>query len=81
MQCTKCGSDNVKVMVTSTEKAKALHGPVYWAFIGWWLQPFLWLFVTPVMFIWRLIRPNRKTKTVTVSRAVCQDCGNTWKVK
>lgn len=81
MQCTKCGSENVKVMVTSTEKAKALHGPVYWALIGWWLQPILWLCATPVMFIWRLIRPNRKTKTVTVSMAVCQDCGNTWKVK
>ena len=80
MKCKKCGSDNVNIMADHTEKSKGRHGIVYWLFVGWWLHPLMWLFATPLILIWRLIRPNRKTKTVTHTTAVCQDCGHTWEV-
>lgn len=80
MKCKKCGSENVNVMADHTEKAKGRHGIIYWLFVGWWLHPLMWLVATLPMFIWRIIRPNRKTKTVTHTMAVCQDCGYTWEV-
>jgi hypothetical protein len=80
MVCPKCGSESVSVQVTATEKSKPRHGVVYWVFFGWYAHMLLWLFLTLPMLIWRLIRPNRKSKTVTTSIAVCQGCGHHWAV-
>ena len=46
MQCNKCGSNNVSVQAISITKSKKHHGIVYWIFIGWWLEPTMWLFLT-----------------------------------
>lgn len=80
MKCKKCGSENISIMASTTEKAKGQHSTIYWLLIGWWLHLLMWLFATPLMFVWRLIRPNRKTKTVMHTMAVCQECGYSWEV-
>jgi transcription elongation factor Elf1 len=79
--CPRCGSHNVTVTTSATEKAMARHGVVYWVFVGWWLQPLLWLFFTFPMIVYRLIFPNRRTKTVKHTYATCQSCGHAWEVK
>ena len=81
MVCSKCGSSHVVVSASATEKSKARHSVVYWLLVGWWLHPILWVVFTLPMLIWRLINPNKKTKTVITTTAVCQACGNTWVIK
>ena len=78
MTCPKCKSSNVTVSASATEKKAARHGALYWIFIGWWWHAILWLFLTLPMIIYRLIFPNRKTKTMLTTHAVCKDCGETW---
>ena len=80
MQCPKCGSDNVNVQMVSETKLKRKRSLIYWIFIGWWLNPIMWLFFTlPMLFI-KLFRPKRyKTKTVHKAMRVCQNCGHSWK--
>ena len=81
MVCSKCGSNHVVVSASATEKSKARHSVVYWLLVGWWLHPILWVVFTLPMLIWRLINPNKKTKTVITTTAVCQSCGNTWVIR
>ena len=81
MVCSKCGSNHVVVSASATEKGKARHSVAYWLLVGWWLHPILWVAFTLPMLIWRLINPNKKTKTVITTTAVCQSCGNTWVIK
>jgi hypothetical protein len=81
MACNRCGGSNILIHANVTEKSKARHGVIYWIFIGWWLHALMWIFLTLPMLIWRIIRPNRKTKSVITTTAVCQNCGNTWVIK
>lgn len=78
--CPSCGSSIVHVQATAIQKPQPRHGIVYWLLVGWWLHPILWLWATIPMLIWRLINPNRKTKTEVHSIAVCQSCGKSWRV-
>ena len=78
MKCAKCGSENVTVQAVTTVKSKK-HGCIYWLFIGWWLEPIMWLFLTlPWLFI-KIFKPN-KVKSKINSIAVCQNCGKHWKI-
>lgn len=79
--CPNCHSTHIIISASATEKAKNRHGILYWVFIGWWLHPILWIWATIPMLIWRIIHPNRKTKTVLTTVAVCQNCGKTWVIK
>ncbi|EES48493.1 hypothetical protein NE172_04815 [Clostridium botulinum] len=76
MKCKKCGSENVNVQAVTHIKNKH-KGIMYWLFIGWWLEMFLWLFLTIPKLIFELFKPNR-IKSKTHSEAVCQDCGYRW---
>lgn len=83
MTCNKCGSSNVNVQMVSESQLKTKHhGILYWLLIGWWLKPLLWICLTLPMIIGSLFG-HKKQKIVTKhsSMAVCQDCGNSWKVK
>lgn len=80
MECPKCGSTNVIVGSSATEKKAARHGILYWIFIGWWWHALLWIAATIPMLFWRLIHKNRNTKTMVTTSAVCQDCGNSWTI-
>lgn len=79
MICPRCGSNNVVVQAVSHVQTKS-HGLLYWLFIGWWLQPILWLFFTLPMLIFRLFG-RKKVKTKVKSHAVCQDCGYNFVIK
>ena len=80
MTCNKCGSANVNIqMVSETQLKKKHHSAIYWLFIGWWLHPLLWLFLTLPMIIIRIFVPKKqKLKTTHKSMAVCQKCGYSW---
>lgn len=82
MNCQKCGSNNVKVQMVSESKLKNKHHSIfYWILIGWWLEIFLWFFLTiPRLLIATFGGKKQKIVTVHSSQAVCQDCGYNWKV-
>lgn len=76
--CPKCGG-NLNYQLHSTSIAQNRHGFIYWILIGWWLHPVLYFFATLPMIIWRIIRPNRKQKSISKTVGVCQNCGYTTK--
>lgn len=78
MKCSKCGSENVSVQAVTMVKNKK-HGCLYWLLIGWWLEIFMWLFLTLPWIIIKIFKPNKVTSKMH-SQAVCQNCGNTWKI-
>lgn len=78
MICPKCKSDNVNIQAVSVMKNKN-KGCMYWLIVGWWLQPILWLFFTLPMLIVGLFG-RKKTQTKIHSEAICQSCGNRWKI-
>lgn len=82
MTCTKCNSQNVTIQAVSETQLKTKHHSIiYWIFVGWWLKPILWLFLTIPMIIIAIFRPKKyKSKTIEKSMAVCQNCGNRWAV-
>ena len=82
MKCEKCQSEKVNVQVVSESQLKTKHhGILYWLLIGWWLEMFLWLFLTLPRLIFALFG-HKKQKIVTKHKnmAVCQECGHTWKI-
>lgn len=78
MKCSRCKSENVSVQAVTTTKNKK-HGLMYWLFIGWWLEPTMWIFLTIPWLIIKIFKPN-KVSSKTHSEAVCQSCGNRWKI-
>jgi DNA-directed RNA polymerase subunit M/transcription elongation factor TFIIS len=76
MKCPKCGSENVSVQVVTEQRTKH-KGCLYWAFIGWWLECLLWLFLTLPRLLIAIFAPKR-TKSVQRTVCVCQSCGNRW---
>ncbi len=65
MTCSKCGSTNVNVQMVSESQLKTKHhGIFYWLFIGWWLQPMLWLFLTLPMLLGKMFG-HKKQKIYT----------------
>lgn len=86
MTCPKCGSSNVNCENVSNVKSKGGNVPIwYWlsiicpmidmclcmcviGFFGFTIHHFL-------------KRGAKRTKTKVESYAVCQDCGNNWKIK
>ena len=82
MKCNKCGSTNVNVQVATETKLKNKHHSIlYWLIIGWWLEPMLWIFLTvPKLLLAIFGHKKQKIVQKNYSVAVCQDCGNQWKV-
>lgn len=80
MKCPKCGSTNVSCQAVEKVHQKAKKGCLYWLFIGWWLEPLEWLFLTLPKLLFALFGHHTKTVSKTITYAVCQDCGHRWKV-
>ena len=76
--CKKCNSSNVTIQAVSVSKRKR-KGILYWLFIGWWLEIFMWLFLTLPWLIIKIFKPKKYKEKIT-STAVCQSCGYNWKV-
>lgn len=73
IRCKKCGSTNVVVQAVTEVKTK------HRGCLGWTL----WILLAICTFGLILIIPlitNSKTKSKTHSEAVCQSCGNRWRV-
>ena len=82
MVCPKCNNQNVQVQVTNEVKLKNKHhGMIWWICIGWWWIPIKWLCFTGIALILKIFG-HKKQKAVNkqVKTAVCQNCGNTWKI-
>ena len=77
MKCSKCGSENVNIQLVPVTKNKKSF--IYWLFIGWWFEMIMWLFLTLPWLIIKIFKP-RKTTTKIQRQAVCQSCGNTWRL-
>lgn len=78
MICPKCGSENINIQAVAHVNNKK-KGCLYWCFIGWWVEPFMWLFLTLPMIIIKLFGKG-KVKTKIKSHAVCQNCGHQWEI-
>lgn len=78
MRCKKCGSENVNVQAVTHVSNKG-KGCMYWILIGWWLELFMWMFLTLPMLIIQIFKP-KKVKSRTHSEAVCQNCGYRRKI-
>ncbi|OGO11458.1 MAG: hypothetical protein A2Y53_00125 [Chloroflexi bacterium RBG_16_47_49] len=74
MKCPKCGSEKVVTQIVTKVDLK------HRGCIGWCI----WIALSICTFGLILIIPlltNSKVKTNTVTKAVCQECGHSWKVK
>ena len=81
MQCPKCQSNNIHTQVVTETELKRKRNPVYYLLIGWWVNMFMWLFLTLPMLIIRIFKPKKyNMKTTHKTMATCQECGNTWTV-
>ena len=83
MVCSKCGSNNVNIQELNEVKLKVKHnGIIWWLCIGWWWVPVKWLIFTLPAIIFKVfgIGKKYKTKNITIKKAICQNCGNSWKI-
>jgi hypothetical protein len=81
MTCPKCKGENVNIDVKIETKLKKKHSVMYWLFIGWWLNPLLWIFLTMPMLIVKIFKPkNYTTKTIEHKMCICQSCGYKWEI-
>lgn len=83
MKCINCGSENVKVQVVNETNLKTKHHSLlWWVFIGIWWIPIKWFMFFWIALIVKIFGSKKyKTTNKQVTMAVCQDCGNTWKIK
>jgi len=73
LTCPRCGSNNVTVQAITETKTKSR------GCFGW----FLWILLAICTFGLILLIPlltNYKTKSKTYTAAICQNCGNRWRV-
>lgn len=82
MNCPKCDSNNIKIDIVVKHQVKRKRKSLlYWLFIGWFVEPLLWIFLTMPKLIYELFKPKKyNVKTQAEKIAVCQNCGHTWKV-
>ena len=63
MKCLRCGSENVNVQAVAIVKNKK-HGCLYWLIIGWWLELFMWIFLTLPWIIIKIFKPKKIDKEI-----------------
>ncbi len=77
MKCPRCGCCDVTVQAVSETETKTKHrGCLGWAM--WILLAVLTCGL--ILIIPALTNSKTKTKTKTHTEAVCQQCGNRWRV-
>ena len=74
LECPKCHSHNVNVHPVTETKVKNR------GCFGWLLWIFLAVITCGLIIIIPLLT-NTKSKSVTRTEAVCQNCGKRWRVK
>ena len=84
LKCPKCQSDNISIQITTKSKLVTKHhGILWWLFVSWWWLPIKWLIFTVPALIFKIfgIGKKHKIKNTEQKLAVCQSCGNSWKLK
>ena len=77
MRCPRCGSEYVTVQAVTETITKTKHrGCLGWAM--WILLAFCTCGL--ILIIPAVTNSKTKTKTKTHTEAVCQSCGNRWRV-
>ena len=82
MNCPKCKSNDINIQVINEVKLKDKHHSIiWWLLIGWIWVPIKWICFTLIALIVKIFS-HKKQKAVNkkVKMAVCQSCGNTWKI-
>lgn len=77
MKCPKCGSENVSVQVMQTEGKTRQRGTGCLWTLG------RWTLILCTCGLWLLVGKRKgtgKTKFKNETVAICQQCGNRWKV-
>jgi len=80
MVCPKCKSEHINVQVVTEVNEKRKKGLGYWLFVGWWWEPFAWLFLTLPKLLIAIFSKKTKTVSKTHKEAICQSCGYSWKI-
>ena len=89
MQCPKCKSENVNISREQTGTiggartyGKKHHGLIYWIFVGWWIWIYKIIFIPFSILFGKRKKTNTlmAQKTFNKTVAICQDCGNVWKI-
>jgi uncharacterized membrane protein YvbJ len=82
MQCKRCGSENVSIQMVQEQKlVTKRHNILWWLFVGWWWVPIKWIFLFFPALIFKIFgSKNQKLKTKKYKQAICQNCGESWKV-
>lgn len=73
MICPRCKSNNVTVQAVTNVKTK------HRGCVGWFFWILLAICTCGLILIIPLVT-NSKTKTKTHTEAICQECGNRWRV-
>jgi len=81
-------SGNIGGSLSSFKFRNNRKGCFYWIFIGWWFWIFKLIFHIATLGIFLLFRRKQKitgttvsgTKNINYTIAICQNCGNSWKV-
>lgn len=78
MVCPKCNSENVNVQIVNDEMSTRNRGRgCLWTCGRWFL-------ILCTCGLWLLVGKSKgksKTKVESSSYAVCQNCGNRWKIQ
>ena len=79
--CPKCGSNKINYQLVSNTRTKnrSIGWWIYFVIIGWFIELMMWLFATIPMLLIRIFHKG-KIETKSETMAICQNCGNTWKV-
>lgn len=81
--CKNCNSNNVSIqIVNESHLVNKHHGIIWWILIGLWWIPVKWIFLTLPALIFKIfgIGKRKKIKNTTYKMAVCQNCGNSFKI-
>ncbi len=80
MYCPRCQSEYINVqIVNETSIKQKKHGCLWWAFVGWWLEPILWIYLTVPRLLYAIFH-NKKYVAENKRKAIytCQSCGYYW---
>lgn len=77
MRCPKCGSEYVTVQAITETETKTKHRGC----LGWAMWILLAICTCGLILIIPAVTNSKiKTKTRTHTEAICQSCGNRWRV-
>ncbi len=80
--CPNCQSHNINFqLLNQSYLVNKRHGCLWWLLIGWWWIFVKWLiFTIPALLVAIFFGKRKKIVNKVYKVAVCQNCGNSWKM-